>query len=375
MCLIWNYSGFKPLTQINLATKLLFQVAILMFGIYSLHRLHGDTVSGTVIETKEFNKTNLVNAYNFVAEVSAQEYFIETTDQQGGKITQIGSFTEQECVAVNYSNPSLLNGSNLYSATITTDNFPLGVHDSAQVVWMVLRMSGKWFAKSAPDRVYPLVLTTHLMEQKFPFAEARIINVSTEPGGLLRRFTVNLPPVLYFEEMELKSLGINTDHIAKLARTSDNRFRVNLSKIQNDYPFINYESEWNNGEKYPFAAKLTRLYQPDESAGSKEAIANWAIKVTANQASGKTVPSVAPPHLVTVQDYRFIDLTGKPKPYLLHREPWPSLNSPHYLQLRGQARAEGGMTSRISARWALAIICGLAVMPIMILGYKKYFRN
>ena len=375
MRLIWNYSGFKSFVKKNLATKFFFQFAILIIGIYSLKRVRGDTVSGTVIETKEFNKTNLVNAYNFVAEVSAQEYFIETTDQQGEKITQIGSFTEQECVAVNYSNHSLLNGSNLYSATITTDSFPLGVHDSAQVVWMVLRMSGKWFAKSAPDRVYPLVLTTHLMEQKFPFAEARIINVSTEPGGLLRRFTVNLPPVLYFEEMELKSLGINTDHIAKLARTSDNRFRVNLSKIQNDYPFINYESEWNNGEKYPFAAKLTRLYQPDESAGSKEAIANWAIKVTANQASGKTVPSVAPPHLVTVQDYRFIDLTGKPKPYLLHHEPWPSLNLPHYLQLRGQARAEGGMTSRISARWALAIICGLAVMPIMILGSKKYFRN
>jgi hypothetical protein len=59
MCLIWNYSGFKPLTQINLATKLLFQVAILMFGIYSLHRLHGDTISGTVIETKEFKKQTL----------------------------------------------------------------------------------------------------------------------------------------------------------------------------------------------------------------------------------------------------------------------------------------------------------------------------
>jgi hypothetical protein len=49
---------------------------MLMIGVYSLHRLHGDTISGTVIETKEFNKTNLVNAYNFVVEVSAQEYFI-----------------------------------------------------------------------------------------------------------------------------------------------------------------------------------------------------------------------------------------------------------------------------------------------------------
>jgi hypothetical protein len=84
MRLIWNYSGFKSFVKKNLATKFFFQFAILIIGIYSLKRVRGDTVSGTVIETKEFNKTNLVNAYNFVAEVSAQEYFIETTDQQGG---------------------------------------------------------------------------------------------------------------------------------------------------------------------------------------------------------------------------------------------------------------------------------------------------
>jgi len=113
----------------------------------SICRANMDYITGSVFETKDLTKRNLVGKYNFTAQISGEKYNIETTDQQGQKVAQIGSFSDQECVAVSFSNPSVLSGSNVYSAAILADNYPLGVHDSAQVVWLALILSGKWIKK------------------------------------------------------------------------------------------------------------------------------------------------------------------------------------------------------------------------------------
>lgn len=336
------------------------------FDAKSICYANVDYITGVVLETKDLSKRNLVGKHNFTAQISGEKYNIETTDQQGQKIAQIGSFSDQECVAVSFSNPVVLNGSNVYSAAITADNYPIGVHDSAQVVWMALIMSGKWIKNSTPNGHYPLVLTTQLMERKLPFAEAEVTNVRMVPTGLMRQFTLNLPPVLYLEEMELKSLGVSAFDISKLARASDNRIRVPLSDIKSGYPFLRYESEWDEDKKHPRSGNLTRFYKPDGLGGTEKPMANWEIKIILDKSSDSTAPEVPVPALVMVNDYRFIDKVGDPKTYLLDHEPWPRRDSTYYHRLRGQVSAERKGASNLSTSWAIAIISCLAVVPVVI---------
>lgn len=355
--------------------RVFFYFLLWVFAAKFICYANMDYITGVVFETKDLNKINLVGKYNFTAQISGEKYNIETTDQQGQKIAHIGSFSDQECVALSFSNPAVLNGSNVYSAAITADNYPLGVHDSAQVVWLALIMSGKWIKNSTQNGHYPLVLTTQLMERKLPFAEAEVTNARTVPTGLMRQFTLNLPPVLYLEEMELKSLGVSAFDISKLARTYDNRIRVPLSDIKGGYPFLRYESKWDEDKKYPRSGTLTRFYKPDGLGGTEKPMANWEIKTILDKSSDSTAPEVPVPALVMVHDHRFIDKGGNPKTYLLHHEPWPRRDSTYYHRLRGQVSAERKGASNLSTSWAIAIISCLAVVPVVIATIRIFFNK
>jgi hypothetical protein len=355
--------------------RVFFCFLLWVFAAKSVCYANIDYITGVVFETKDLNKRNLVGKYNFTAQISGEKYNIETTDQQGQKIAQIGFFSDQECVAVSFSNPAVLNGSNVYSAAITADSYPLGVHDSAQVVWLALIMSGKWIENSTLNGHYPLVLSTQLMERKLPFAEAEVINAKMVPTGLMKQFTLNLPPVLYLEEMELKSLGVSDFDISKLARTHDNRIRVPLSDIKDSYPFLRYESEWDEDKKFPRSGRLTRLSKPDGLGGTEKPMANWEIKIILDKSSDSTVPEVSVPALVMVHDHRLLDKVGNPKAYLLHHEPWPRRDSTYYHRLRGQVSAERKGASNLSTGWAIAIISCLAVVPVIIATIRMFFNK
>lgn len=345
------------------------------FDAKSICHANVDYLTGVVFETKDLDKKSIVSKYNFTAKISGETYNIEIADQQGQKIARIGSFCDQDSVAVSYSNPAVLNGSNVYSAAITADNYPLGVHDSAQVVWLALIMSGTWIKNSTLNGHYPLVLTTQLMERKLPFAEAEVTNARTVPTGLMRQFTLNLPPVLYLEEMELKSLGVSDFDISKLARTRDNRIRVPLSDIKYGYPFLRYQSEWDEDKKYPISGNLTRFHKPDGLGGTEKPMANWEIKINLYKSSDSTAPEVPVPDLVMVHDHRFLDKVGNPKTYLLHHEPWPRRDSTYYHRLRGQVSAERKGASNLSTSWAIAIIFCLAVVPVVIATIRIFFKK
>lgn len=367
--------------QSTKSAKKTIKGCVLVYFIFSVFATqfmcpaHSDYIRGVVVETKDLSREGFVNKYHFTAQISGSNYNIEITDQQGQKIAQIGSLSDQECVAVNFSNPAVLNGSNVYSASVTSDNFPLGGHDSVQVVWLALIMSDNWMNNSTLNGHYPLVLTTQLMERKLPFAEAEIPNVRTGPSGLIKRFTLHLPPVLYMEEIELKSLGISNSDFSRFPRTTDNRVRVPVANIKNSYPFLKYESEWDEGKKHPRSATLTRFHKPDGLGGPEKPMATWEIKFLLDQLSDSTVEEVQVPALVTVHDHRFIDNRGIPKTYLLNHEAWPRRDSAYYHRLKGEIRAERKGGAHLSTKWAVVIISCLAVVPVLVAIIRTIFNK